>query len=225
MRIFFGRKISFLFLVMILMAGCTSKMEPSSDFGAYYTKIDSGEEFEKYSRTGGHADIIVYLGRDNGKFVFWRGSSYLPYWEPSAGKIRYVDEIIPRHGDGSGIRPDKTNTYSVVKIIESHPQRVVVHWRYLPEFGGSNPHTGVDATKFVDEYFNMTPDGKVIRTIRKGTEKIDEWNDPLNKITQTFSLTSRGVTGIKLTQPGQADPPAPVEGSKVITELVSDPVA
>ncbi|MHC4720700.1 MAG: hypothetical protein ACYSYT_09515, partial [Planctomycetota bacterium] len=83
---------------------------------AYYDKVDSGEAFEKYSRTGPYADIVIEVGA--GKFVFWRGSSYLPYWETEKGKW-YVDEIIKRSGDGLGKRPDKVNTYSRVAIVES----------------------------------------------------------------------------------------------------------
>ena len=108
-----------------------------------------------------------------------------------------MDEVIPRRGNGEGIRPDKINAYSHVKIIESGPDKVVVHWRYLPEFSGLNPHVGVDATKFVDEYFTITPDGNVKRTIRQGTPKIDRWKDPRNRIQQSFTLTAKGITGLE----------------------------
>ncbi|MBW2675181.1 MAG: hypothetical protein JRD89_17525, partial [Deltaproteobacteria bacterium] len=54
----------------------------AADFGAYYTKVNFGEAFEKFSRTGPHADVVVRnIGEDAGRLVFWRGSSYLPYWE------------------------------------------------------------------------------------------------------------------------------------------------
>jgi hypothetical protein len=46
--------------------------DPYFQFGAYYTKIISGQEWEKYDRTGDYADIIVELGKEKGKFVFWR---------------------------------------------------------------------------------------------------------------------------------------------------------
>ncbi|MCP4455877.1 MAG: hypothetical protein GY809_30835, partial [Planctomycetes bacterium] len=50
-------------------------------FGAYYTKIDSGQAFEAFSRTDRHADIVVPVTAAHGRLVFWRGASYLPYWE------------------------------------------------------------------------------------------------------------------------------------------------
>ena len=65
----------------VLLGSCNRNkaLIPSQDFGAYYTHIITNDEFEKYSRTGDYADIIVDLGKENGKFVFWRGfvlSSY-----------------------------------------------------------------------------------------------------------------------------------------------------
>ena len=53
-----------------------SRTEASSagPFGAYYTKVDSGEAFEKSLRTGPHADIVVRnVGAAGGRLVFWRG--------------------------------------------------------------------------------------------------------------------------------------------------------
>jgi len=209
--------------------GCNSKSEVSQDlqlgtFGAFYSKIDSGEEFEKYSRTGAYADIIVDLGWGNSKFVFWRGSSFLPYLETVKGRW-YVEELIPRKGNGEGIMPDRINAYSHVKIIETTEKRVLVHWRYLPEFTGLNPHHGVDSRKFVDEYFSISRDGKVIRTIRQGTRKTDDWNDPQNRITQTFELKTSGIKNVSITGPGKSDPKPPVMGSPLIEETVASPLA
>ena len=111
-----------------------------AEFCAYYTKIHSGEAFEEFSRTGPEADIVVRdIGPDHGRFVFWRGSSYLPYFEAKGGKW-FVPELTERQGDGPRERPDNVNTYSVARIIESSPTKVVIHWRYLPKFEGTNPH-------------------------------------------------------------------------------------
>lgn len=69
------------FLSSGLIVACNNSVQDELDlklgtFGAFYSKIDSGEEFEAYSRTGEYADIVVDLGRDGAKFVFWRGSSF-----------------------------------------------------------------------------------------------------------------------------------------------------
>ena len=64
------------------------------DFYAYYTKVKSGESWEKHSRTREHADIVIRFDKSR-EFVFWRGSSYLPYWKTEKGKW-YVEEVVKR---------------------------------------------------------------------------------------------------------------------------------
>jgi hypothetical protein len=192
-------------------------------FGAYYTKIDSGESFERFSRTGPYADIVVDLPDLGGAFVFWRASSYLPFWEVG-GERWYVEKIVERHGDGDGIMPDKVNTFSRVAIIENTASRVVVHWRYLADFGAGNPKMGIDVASFVDEYFAITPDGKVTRTVKRGTEKIYGWHDPLNKTTQRFSLTAAGLVEHEKIGPASSGPPERVQGNPVRTASVGTPV-
>ena len=66
----------------------------AEEFYGYYTHIDSKEAFEKPSRTGAHADIAVRIG--DGQLVFWRGKSYLPYWQTPKGKWS-LEEVVPRN--------------------------------------------------------------------------------------------------------------------------------
>jgi hypothetical protein len=209
-------------ILFLLLFFLTASVAFGDDFGAYYTKLDLGEEFEKYSRTGPYADIVIEVG--DGKFVFWRGSSYLPYWQTDEGKW-FVDELIKRSGDGPRQRPDKVNTYSRIFLIERTPEKAVVCWRYLPQFGGTNPHTGVDATKFVDEYFTITADGNVKRTVRQGMEKIDDWRDPLNVTVQMFELREDGFANKTTKEPRSSAKAEPVEGSTVKKTSVKDPAA
>lgn len=200
---------------------CLASFVGAGDMRAYYTKIDSGQAFERYSRTGPYADIGVEL--EDGKFVFWRGSSYLPYWETGQGKW-FVDELFERKGDGPPERPDNVNTYSRVIIAESAPDRVLVCWRYLPEFSGKNPHLGPDAMKFVEEYFDLKSDGTVVRTIKQGTPRIDAWLDPSNKTVQTFRLTAEGILAKTLTGPTASLSVTLVAGSPVKKGFVVAPV-
>ncbi|MCU0856844.1 MAG: putative Ig domain-containing protein [Pontiellaceae bacterium] len=187
-------------MALVILAG-----HAAAEFGAYYTKIDSGEAFEKVSRTGPYADIVVRdVGPDNGRLVFWRGSSYLPYWDVNGRKF-FLDELTERSGDGPKERPDNVNTYSVVKIIESSPERAVIHWRYLPKFEGTNPHYNavnagdltvkdpVDPARFVDEYFMLKPDGTLTRAFRRGTEKLDDWSNPESVTFHSCQLSGKGV--------------------------------
>jgi len=225
--------ILFLLLGLICFISCSQSQQaektfkidlPLGEFGAFYTKLNSGAEFEKYSRTGDYADIVVDLGKDNAMFIFWRGTSFLPYLQ--VGETKWsVTEVIPRKGDGTEKMPDRTNTYSVVKLIDDGPDQVVIHWRYLPEFKGGNPQVGPASDKFVDEYFTIKPDGSVKRTIRKGTERIDLWRVPDNKITETFTLTANGITNVNITYPQVDVTPQAVEGNPVVTDVAADPVA
>jgi hypothetical protein len=112
-----------------------------------------------------------------------------------------------------------------VKIIENTSENVVVHWRYLPEFTKGNPQKGPSNDKFVDEYFYIHPDGKVKRTIRKGTVRVDEWRDPDNVIKQMFNLTADGITEIKTVYPELATKEEPVAGNPVIKDVVMKPKA
>ena len=215
----------------------------NAEFGAYYTKINSLEDFEHYSRTGPHSDIVVReIGRDNGRLVFWRGSSYLPYWEVGEKKW-FVNELTERSGDGLEKCPDKVNTYSVARIIESTLKQVVIHWRYLPKFEGTNPHFNatnipfhrdkigerepeylVETTKFVDEYYTITADGRVTRTFKCGTEKYDDWTDPKNVMIQQLQLTGKGIKVNKTTKPGKSTPVRPVKGNPIQNKAVVTPV-
>jgi len=56
------RTIIILISVVILtfvFSGCSEKpLVPAKEFGAYYTKINSGENFEQISRTGEYTDLI-----------------------------------------------------------------------------------------------------------------------------------------------------------------------
>jgi len=195
------------------------------DFGAYYTRIITGADWELFDRSGDFSDIVISLGSGKGKFVFWRGASYLPYWENASGDKFFVDELIPRQGDGDEIMPDKVNTYSRVSLIESSEVTATVHWRYLPDFDGANPHTGVVANQFVDEYFTLTKDGKVTRQVKKGSEKIDAWNDPGNRIIQEFLLSQKGIIDKKITPPTISDQKEIAKRNKLIKKTIVDPAA
>jgi len=111
-------------VLALLMAFCTPSKP--SDFYAYYTRLD----YDDHNNTGKYADLIVKIGR--GQFVFCREFSYLPYWQPSGTKKYFVDRILPVTGDGPPERPDKINKCSYVRLIESSPHRIVVHWEVRP---------------------------------------------------------------------------------------------
>jgi hypothetical protein len=186
--------------------------------------------------------VVRNIGADGGRLAFWRGSSYLPYWEVD-GKKWFFEELTERAGDGPAKRPDNVNTYSRVRIVETSSDQVVVHWRYLPKFEGRNPHLNaanvpfqrdkvgdkepehlVDTTKFVDEYYTIKPDGSVTRTFKKGTEKYDAWTDPANHLTQTITLSSNGIQVNETSPAKTSSEPRRVEGAPVCDKTVIPPV-
>ena len=204
----------------------TASMSIASDFGAYYTKLDSEGNFEKIARVGDYADIVVRIDSER-EFIFWRASSYLPHLKTSS-KREYVEEVIERSGDGTGLRPDRVNIFSRVKIIENSSSKVVVHWRYEPNFTLSKyPVRPIDANHhdMVDEYFTITPDGHVKRTIRSGTPLIDEWKDPLYVSTQEFDLTQSGIKRIRNFIPRKSFEPETIPGNDVKGPNAVKPVA
>ena len=212
-------------LLSLALSSCTNQDSvQEGDFGAYYTRIITGADWEMFDRTGDYSDILIDFGTGEGKFVFWRGASYLPYWENASGEKFFVDEIIPRQGDGDEMMPDKVNTYSHVSLIESSEEKVIVHWRYLPEFSGANPHMGVMANQFVDEYFTVTSGGLVTRFIKTGTEKIDQWNDPGNRISHEFRLSQGGIVDEVIEQASINPQKEIVTGNGKIKKTIVDPI-
>ncbi len=200
----------------------------AAEFGAYYTRRDSGQSWERYSRTGDHSDVVVRLS-DSMEFVFWRASSYRPFLKTSQGQWS-VEELIKRKGDGPKERPDKNNIYSFVRIIENKPDHVLIHWRYFYDFslGDHGVVTGgnVEFDGVVHEYFKIKADGSVLRTVKKGTPKYDDWVDENNSITQTFRLTEEGINDVQTTKAQLTKASVkPIVGAEVTSTRRLKPVA
>jgi len=79
-------------------------------------------------------DVVVSLPNGS-RFVFWRGSSYIPFWagEHNTGmSYEWAETLPPADGFVDCVEPlmDKELRYSRVEIVESTPARVHVRWRY-----------------------------------------------------------------------------------------------
>lgn len=196
----------------LFAGGLNAVSASAADFHASYTHIASNEPFEKFSRTGDDADIVVKLGAPEGRLVFWRGTSYLPYWETAKGQWP-LEEIVARRGNGTATMPDRVNLFSHVEIIEATPAKAVVHWRYLSSFTAGNPPGGLDPNNFVDELFTITPNGRITRVVKQGTKTIDEWKDSLNQITQVLQLGGDCITQVRRENPRHSPPPPLVRGN------------
>ena len=149
-------------VLALVMASCTPSQRP--DFCAYYTRLD----YDDHNNTGQYADLIAKIGT-KGRFVFCREFGYRPYWQPTETKY-FVDRLLPVTGDGPPERPDDINKCSYVRLIESSPDRIVVHWRYAPDLNGPHftdfqrTYSGDIGSYFADyaeEYFTITPDGRI----------------------------------------------------------------
>ena len=110
---------------------------------------------------------VVQYDESPCKFVFWRGTNYIPNFVTENGIWfnNAFDEGWNEHGSCEPMS-DKRNTYSYVKIIESNDARVVVLWRYglvdnWNNFAFTDPNTGWG--DWVEETYYMYPDMTGIR--------------------------------------------------------------
>jgi hypothetical protein len=154
--------------------------------GAFYFRYPSGERWEKYAKVGQYADAMVRIGPGDDRLVFWRGSSYLPFLDTADGKS-FVEVLVPQNGDGPGRRFDNVNKHSHIRIVENSDARVIVEWRYLPDFDES------DLEDWTEEYYTVYPDGSCYRSIKTGTETLAEYQDPAHARVQPLLLTPKGV--------------------------------
>jgi hypothetical protein len=117
-------------------------------FGATYAKLRYDAPISvRDPRTGAFSSLSYEKGWDpalrdvvvsfpNGaRFVFWRGSSYIPFWagKHNTGACYEWAEIISRlPGAVDCVEPlmDKELRYGRVEIIASTPARVHVRWTY-----------------------------------------------------------------------------------------------
>lgn len=158
----------------------------AGSFGAFYATLGYDTTWDEQWRIGEHADVVVRFDTGGHRFVFWRGTSYIPCWVTDTG-IWYTNEFVERRGDDSAntrgcCEPmsDKQCRYSHVRIIENTEARVVVHWRYAPvdvryEHPFIDPDTGW--SDWVDEYYYIYPDAVGVRKVTLHTSAPDKWSE------------------------------------------------
>lgn len=155
-----------------------------SRFGAYYTTLKYDLQWDKLWKVKNHADVIVRFDKYDHRFVFWRGTSYIPCWATYDGAW-YTNEFFERRGYLGGCdsmcepMSDKQCRYSHPRIIETSNARVVIHWRYSPvdlnyKQPYRDPMTGWG--DWCDEYYYIYPDSVGVRkaTIHTSSPK-DDW--------------------------------------------------
>ena len=137
-------------------------------FGAAYKKLRFSPEWDGLWRVGDHADIVVSFDDRPNRFVFWRGTNYLPslvtrpgpkgIWVNDQGPENYTNQCFEHMSD-------KMCRYSHVRLIENTDARVVVHWRNASV---SISYEWLQLDKagwglWTDEYWYIYPDAVSVR--------------------------------------------------------------
>ncbi|MHC4169401.1 MAG: LamG domain-containing protein, partial [Planctomycetota bacterium] len=206
-----------LYIVMFEVDGVEAGLELSADGDIVDRwKDDEGEEddgdWAGQTITGKYADIIVHV-TDGRQFVLARESSYLPYWKTEKGKW-FVEELVPRQKDIACV-------YSYARIIESKPDSVLIHWRYIPDLDNPSGLTGE-----VHEYFKVHADGRIIRRIKRATDKLVDYQDPANVLLQRLMLKPDGIGQLALESAALSQQKQPaVPGALVKPSAIASPVA
>jgi len=132
-------------------------------------------------------DVVVWLP-NGARFVFWRGSSYIPFWagKNNTGACYEWAEIISQPaGAVDCVEPlmDKELRYGRVEIVESTRARVHVRWTYQ----STDFHYKVWGDAAVEDYY-FYPDGF-------GTRVVNLKSDPKNdyELSEFIILTPQGA--------------------------------
>jgi hypothetical protein len=166
------------------------------EFGAYYTdlkydapiRIHRNQREEKWNETswediwqrGPHRDIVVAFP-DGKRYVFWRGSSYAPFWysNENVGMCYEWMETGFERGENllDCVEPlqDKECRYSRTEIVSSTAARAVVDWRYAE----ADFNYKICNNEWVDETYTFYPDGFGVRKIRGSirTSQPGDWHE------------------------------------------------
>ena len=152
--------------------------EVSTGFRAEHTKLSYSPEWDGLWRMGEFADILVTFADKPWRYVFWRGTRYLPslvtgygrdgIWSNDQGPERYEKQCYEHMSD-------MLCRFSNARIIHRSDARVVVHWR--------NSSVSIDYRWpaldtngwgiWTDEYWTIYPDGISIRhqQVHNNTDK------------------------------------------------------
>ncbi|MCF7955243.1 MAG: LamG domain-containing protein [Phycisphaerae bacterium] len=218
-------KKSIILMFMVVMYSAVLSEAKDSGFYAYYTRLDykipltevhmnvpfhnKGKLDIRERRipdtaiTGKYADIVVHLD-DNRKLVFGRETCYLPCLETPNGKYPLKPLV--------DCKPDPMCLCSYVRIIKNEPDQILIHWCHVPD-----PQSIV-ITEKIHELFAITPDGMVVRSIKTGTKRLEDFENPDNVIVQKLQLTNGGIKEHSLTPARQSERPERAVQGRVLKE-------
>lgn len=138
-------------------------------FGAVYTTLSYYPAWDALWPVGDQADVLVRFDELEGRFIFWRGTSYIPHWVSENG-IWYDNEFCETWSKSGGQEPmsDKRCEFSHVRILENSDARVVVHWRYALVdnwYHMANVDSLSGWGEWADEIYTIYPDGVAVRAV------------------------------------------------------------
>jgi hypothetical protein len=129
------------------------------------------DTWDALRREGPYSDVVVLFDEAPWRYVFWRGTSYIPHWV-TENEIWYTNEFNETWGHGAlgcaEPMSDKQTRYSHVRVIENTDARVVVHWRYAlidTRYVFARVDTATGWGDWSDEYHVIYPDGIGIRKV------------------------------------------------------------
>jgi hypothetical protein len=161
--------------------------------------------------TGKHADIVVHID-ENRRLVFGRETSYCPWIETPRGRFP-LGQLVE-------CKPDPMCLSSYVRIIKNEPDEVLIHWCHVPD-----PESIV-ITEKIHELFTVTPGGMVVRQVKVGTQRLEDFRDPANLTVQKLQLTEAGFKELSLSKPELSGKPSEaVDGSPVRKNISAQPAA
>lgn len=140
----------------------------SVGFGAQYSCLKYSPQWDGLWRVGKFADITVTFDNVPWRYVFWRGTRYLPSLVTDYGsKSIWSSDQGPESFNGQCHEhmSDMLCRYSNVRIISSTDARVIVHWRNSSaSIAYEWPMTDANGWGiWTDEYWTIYPDGVAVR--------------------------------------------------------------
>ncbi len=152
--------------------------EKSPGFRAEHTKLKYSPEWDSLWRMGEQADLVVTFADKPWRYVFWRGTRYLPslvtdygrdgIWSNDQGPERYEKQCYEHMSD-------MLCRFSNIRLIHQSDARIVVHWRNSSA-SISYQWPALDTNGWgiwTDEYWTIYPDGISIRhqLVHNNTDK------------------------------------------------------
>ena len=150
----------------------------STGFRADYTKLSYSPEWDGLWRVGDDADIVVTFADKPWRYVFWRGTRYLPSLVTGYGRNGiWSNDQGPERYDGQCYEhmSDMFCRFSNARIIHRSDARIVVHWRNSSA-SIAYRWPALDTNDWgiwTDEYWTIYPDGVSIRhqLVHNNTDK------------------------------------------------------